>query len=108
MPYPYAYPFQSNPFGFQPPQQQVVRVNGRGGAETYALAPNSSALLLDETAPVVWLVQTDGAGYKTLNPYNIEPVKPAPSVDVSSLESRVAKLEELIHDKPDSRSAEHK
>jgi hypothetical protein len=34
-------------------RQEVVRVNGRNGAEAYQMAPNSSALLLDESAPVV-------------------------------------------------------
>jgi hypothetical protein len=33
--------------------QEVVRVNGRNGAEAYQMAPNSSVLLLDESAPVV-------------------------------------------------------
>ncbi len=37
------------------------------------MPPNSSILLLDETAPIVWLKMTDGAGYPTLNPYDIAP-----------------------------------
>lgn len=34
-------------------KQEVIRVNGRNGANAYQMAPNSSILLLDETAPVV-------------------------------------------------------
>lgn len=37
----------------------VVTVNGENGAQAYPLAPNSSALLLDESQPLVWLVKTD-------------------------------------------------
>ena len=62
------------------------------------MAPNSSALLLDETAPIVWFVQTDGAGYKTAKPFSIAPYQPQPPVDVHVLEARIKRLEELIHE----------
>lgn len=76
--------------------QQVVKVNGRNGAETYQMPPNSSALLLDESAPVVWLAQSDGAGYKTLTPYDIKPHEEVPVPDMKSLEDRIAKIEEVL------------
>lgn len=88
---------------FQNPQQ-VVKVNGRNGAEMYQIPANSSVLLLDETAPIVWLKQTDGAGYPTLSPYTITPYEPETPVDVHSLEERVKKLEEAINDKSDLNS----
>lgn len=68
-----------NPFGMMPYQQQtqpasqVVKVNGENGARTYQMGPNSSALLLDESGLLVWLVTSDGAGYKTVTPYDITP-----------------------------------
>lgn len=83
-------------YGSQPtyymPRQEVVRVNGEPGARSYQLPPNSSALLLDETAPVVWLVQTDGAGYKTVSPFTITQV--TPTDPMKNLEERIRKLEE--------------
>lgn len=81
--------------------QQVVKVNGENGARAYQLPANSSALLLDETAPLVWLKQTDGAGYPTITPYKIEPYVPEPEPDFRTLETRIAKLEELINGKSD-------
>ena len=54
-------------------KQEVVRVNGKNGAEAFQMLPNSSILLLDETAPIVWLKTTDGAGYPTITPYDISP-----------------------------------
>lgn len=88
--------------GGQIPQQvQVVRVNGRNGADAYRLAPNSSVLLLDENDPLVWLKTTDGAGYPTLTPYVITPYQSAPAVDVNGLESRVKRLEDILNGKPD-------
>lgn len=87
--------------GQMPQQGQVVRVNGRNGADAYRLAPNSSALLLDENDPLVWLKTTDGAGYPTVTPYVISPYQPAPAVDVNGLESRVKRLEDILNGKPD-------
>lgn len=103
---PYQMPMFQNPYqsrldAMQQPMAQrceITRVNGRNGAEAYQLPPNSSNLLLDETAPIVWLVQTDGAGYKSLTPYTISPYQAAQPVDVQSLEERVKKLEELINE----------
>ena len=71
-------------------------MNGRNGAETYQMPPNSSALLLDESAPIVWLAQSDGAGYKTLTPYDIKPHEEVPLPDMKSLEDRIAKIEEVL------------
>ena len=34
-------------------KQEVVQVSGRNGVEMYQMGPNSSALLLDSTAPIV-------------------------------------------------------
>ena len=84
---------------------EVVRVNGRGGAEAYAIGPNSSALLLDESGRIVWLVTTDGAGYKTVAPYDISPHQTAPAPDFSSLEDRIKKLEERVNAASDSATA---
>ena len=80
----------------QLPQRQVDRVNGENGARAFALGPYSSAMLLDESGTIVWMVTTDGAGYKTIAPYDILPHKEAPAPDYSDLESRVKKLEDMI------------
>ena len=91
-------------YNYQPyqsyiPQQrcEVVKVNGRNGAEMYQMAPNSSILLLDETAPIVWLKTTDGAGYPTITPYSITPYQPEPEISAKSLDERISKLEEIIN-----------
>lgn len=77
----------------------IVHVNGENGARAYQMPPNSNILLLDDTAPLVWLAQTDGAGYKTVIPYSITPYVPEPQPDMKSLEDRIKKLEEFINDK---------
>ena len=80
---------------------QITRVNGRNGADAFRMAPNSSILLMDENDPIVWLKQTDGAGYATVTPYTVTPYQAAQPVDVTSLESRVKRLEDMINAKSD-------
>ena len=98
---PYLNPYQA----FQPvqpmpamaqPGQQVTKVNGENGARAYQIGANSSALLLDESGTMVWLVTSDGAGYRTVTPYDIAPHKPQAPREWTDLESRVKKLEEMM------------
>lgn len=94
-----------NNFMPYPNRTEVVRVNGRAGAESFAMGPNSSALLLDESGTLVWLATTDGAGYKTVVPYDITPHQVAPAPDFSSIEARIKKLEERFNDSGNSATA---
>lgn len=98
-----GYPTYQKP-QFPPQRIGVIRVNGKAGADALQMAPNDQALLLDETAPIVWLAQTDGAGYKTIAPYKIEPYQAEAPVDTKNLEARIKKLEEMLSDKSDSSS----
>jgi hypothetical protein len=86
------------------PKQEIIRVHGQNGANAYQMAPNSSILLLDETAPVIWLKTTDGASYPTVTGYKITPLETiTPQMpsnnDFSELEKRVEKLEEMLNGK---------
>lgn len=85
-----ARPFQ------QAPRQEVVKVSGENGARAFPLGANSSALLLDESGVIVWLITTDGAGYKTVAPFDISPHQTAPAPDFNTLEERITKLEEAM------------
>ena len=100
-------PYMS-PYGFQQMQQmqqspmfpqtsqQVVKVNGENGARAYQIGPNSSALLLDESGLLVWVVTSDGAGYKTVSAYDISPHKVVPKADFDTLENRIKRLEDIV------------
>ena len=83
-------------------KQEVIKVNGRGGAEAYQLAPNSSILLLDEKDPIIWLKTTDGAGYATVTPYSITLYQPEPPIDIRSLEARIVRLEGRFNEQSDN------
>jgi len=97
-PYLNPYGFMQQQFQPQPVQPtQVVRVNGENGAKTYAIGANSSALLLDESGTMVWLVTSDGAGYKSVSAYDIVPHKAEPVPDYGNLEERIRRLEEAVN-----------
>ena len=94
---------QTQPTGFK---RTVTKVSGRGGAEAFQMNADESVLLLDTTAPIVWLVQTDGAAYKTLTPYDISVHEEKPPEDkFKLLEDRILKLEETVNGKSNSTNA---
>ena len=87
--------------------QQVIQVNGKASVEALRMAPNSSVLVMDTTAPMVWLCTTDGIGSLTATPYEITlHIEETPE---SALEKRLAALEqrlmEVLNGKPDDVNA---
>lgn len=97
-PYPYmTQPTTTMPMNV-PPHYDIVKVSGRQGVDAFQMGPNSSVLLLDETAPIVWLVQTDGAGFKTPTPFSITPYEQPAPINVNDLEERIKKLEGLVNE----------
>ena len=82
----------------------ITHVKGAEGCNAYKMGANSSVLLLDEDNPIVWFVQTDGAGYKKdITPYSMVPYVPEPPVDVKKLDERLSKLEAALYGEPDSK-----
>ena len=79
------------------PKQQITFVNGREGANMYSIGPDSSAALMDTSGNILWIIKTDGAGYKAIQPYDIVPhVEPTPP-DFNALLTRMSKMEEVIN-----------
>lgn len=87
------------------PRQEVIRVMGKEGANVYTLGPNSSALLLDTNKPIIYLVQTDGAGYKTITAYSISLYKEEPE---TTLEERVSRLEAQLNEQSNNSGTKRK
>lgn len=84
------------PFGSLPPaQEEVIQVNGKNGANAVNIAPKSSKLVLDMSGTMVWLITTDGAGYKTVTPYDITQHKEEPSPEISGIEELKARMTDL-------------
>ena len=85
-------------FGYSQQKQEIIKVNGYEGANAYQMAVNSSALLLDINNPVVYLKQTDGAGYASITAYKIEPLKETMQATTNDLELRIKRLEDIINE----------
>ena len=86
-----------NPYAI--PRNGIKRVSGRAGAEAFPMGPDDQAALFDETGPIVWLVETDSAGYKkTIAPFSLSPYQPETPVDTKALETRLNRVEAWINE----------
>lgn len=90
-----GYPF-NNHFNSVLPQQQIIQVNGKASVDTIQLAPNSSILVMDTSAPIVWMCVSDGVGRVTSTPYDISIHKEEEKIDNNDLEQRISALEITI------------
>lgn len=88
------------------PQQQIMQTNGKPTFDTFRMSPNSSILIADTSAPIVWRCTSDGLGNVTSEAFDITPHKDAPTLDVASItailsemNTRITKLEEMNNDK---------
>ena len=101
---PYSFgvsPYQSmyNQMQSQPnvlPQQTVIQVDGKASVDALRMSPNSSVLLMDKTAPIVWLCTSDGLGNVTAHAYDITDHKETPVIEMESIDARVSALEKAI------------
>lgn len=76
---------------------KITRVHGEAGVDALQMLPDTEVLALDETAPMVWVIKTDSAGYKGVKEaFDITPHKKAEVPDVKSMEERLAALETEI------------
>lgn len=90
--------FSQQPQQTQPslPQQQVIQVNGKSSVDTINLPPNSSVLLMDTSAPMVWLCVSDGVGKVSSQAFDITPHQEKPPIDVSGIETRLQTVENTL------------
>ena len=104
---PYGFPMAYQPPRPALPQQQVITVAGADSLAQIQLAPNSSILVMDQAAPVVYLCQSDGVGKVTTTAYDIAPHKDAAAVQRESMDARLTVLEAAVarlegHHEPDA------
>ena len=85
-----------NPYFTNVQPQQVTQVNGKASVDQIKLAPNSSVLLMDTTAPIVWLCVSDGLGAVSKQPYDITPHLEKLPVDTNELETRLTAIEKVL------------
>lgn len=111
-PYQYYQPPQPQPQNLLP-SQQIMQTNGRPTFEAFKMSPNSSILLADTTAPIVWKCTTDGLGNVTSEAFDITPHKETPVINttaiLSEMNDRITRLEEMANAKSTTkRKSDHK
>lgn len=57
------------------PPQQILQANGKASIDAIRMSPNSSVLIADATAPIVWKCVSDGLGNVTKEAFDISPHK---------------------------------
>ena len=87
-----------NPTQSQQQEIHTPKVNGREGALNFNLPPNSDCIALDLTdKSIIWVIQTDAGGYRTVTPFDTNPHKEQKQDDVlKSMNDRITKLEEAV------------
>lgn len=53
------------------PPQQILQANGKSSIDAIRMSPNSSVLVADTTAPIVWKCVSDGLGNVTKEAFDI-------------------------------------
>ena len=101
------YPYYQNIL----PAQQVLQVNGKQSVDSIQMAPNSSVLVMDTTAPIVWLCVSDGVGRVTATPYDVTKHIDAPAPDsvearLNAIENALKRMEDKLNGKPDDADIE--
>ena len=79
------------------PHYEIIKVKGEESAKNFRMSPNSDALLLDEIEPILYHVQTDGAGFTSVMAYDLVPHVVVPPVDINQLAQRITQLEETLN-----------
>jgi hypothetical protein len=75
----------------------ILKVHGTEGLNALRMMPNDEVLALDETAPILWVVKTDSAGYKTPTPFEIRPYQPEPEVSLKDIDQRLRRMEDAFY-----------
>lgn len=87
---------------------EIDWVNGIEGVRAFPMGANSSKLLADSTAPIVWFVTTDSAGVKSPVAFDIKQHEET-QVDYNSFEERLKRLEDaFVNGKPDNAASKSK
>ena len=110
-PFNLQFPFNISAAGNQYlPRTEVTRVNGKAGADARLnlMPTDSSELLLDESAAIIWLAKRDSTGAPTLLPFDYFPHVEKPPVDLEALEQRLSRLEEMYNEKSHTGSSRRK
>ena len=78
------------------PPQQILQANGKQSIDALRMCPNSSVLIADNTAPIVWRCVSDGLGNVTAEPFDIIPHKTQEQIEKDNLAMSIQNIEKRL------------
>lgn len=104
---PYYQPNSQNLYSQAPQQQnilppmQILTASGKASIDALRMSPNSSVLIADNTAPIIWKCVSDGLGNVTSEPFDVLPHKDEAKVEqentlalINDMNTRLKRLED--------------
>lgn len=78
------------------PPQQILQANGKSSIDAIRMSPNSSVLIADTTAPIVWKCVSDGLGNVTKEAFDISHHKSEEEVEKENTASLLNDISERL------------
>ena len=78
------------------PPQQILQANGKTSIDAIRMSPNSSVLIADTTAPIVWKCVSDGLGNVTAEAFDITPHKTDEQIEKETLNSTLNEINDRL------------
>ena len=86
-----------NPF-YQLPPQQILEANGKASIDALRMSPNSSVLIADRTAPIIWKCVSDSIGNVTAEAWDITRHKDEAEVQQENLNALLISINQRLED----------
>ena len=78
------------------PPQQILQANGKASIDNLRMSPNSSVLIADQTAPIVWKCVSDGLGNVTAEAFDISPHKDQAQIEQENTMALLRNMDERL------------
>ena len=78
------------------PPQQILQANGKASIDALRMSPNSSVLIADNTAPIVWKCVSDGLGNVSAEPFDITPHKTQEQIEKDNLIALIQSIDKRL------------
>lgn len=78
------------------PPQQILQANGKESIKAIRMSPNSSVLIADTTAPIVWKCVSDGLGNVTTEAFDISHHKTEEEVEKENTTNLLNQISERL------------
>lgn len=83
----------------KPPVYKADPIHGENAAWQFPMGPNSEIYLPDADEDIIWWIQTDSNGNKSVMPFDVSPHKKPEPVNMEDILARLGAVEEWINGK---------